>query len=106
MIDKTIAALREFPDYEKETEMDVGTWTRRPHFGESSGNAMQRELQTIAMNRIQFSIAGGGDFAARAVVSVLEGYTRYRLTDSNTFMADAGQLLELRRLIQETIDFL
>lgn len=67
---------------------------------------MQREPQTIAMNRIQFSIADGGDFEAHAVVSVFEGYARHRLTDSNRFMVDARQLLELRRLIQETIDFL
>lgn len=106
MIDRTLAALRGFPDYERETETDVGTWTRRPHFGEPAGDAMQRELQTIATNRIRFSISGGGDFQARAVISVYEGYARYRLADSNTFTADDGQLLELRRLIQETIDFL
>ena len=58
------------------------------------------------MNRIRFSNVGGGDFQARVVVSVFEGYTRYRLADSNAFTADAGQLVELRRLIQETIDFL
>ena len=87
-IDKTLVALRNFPDYEKQTGMEIGSWTLRPPY------------QNPSVGRILFSVEGGGAFLPRAYLAVIVGYSRHSLSDSNVLSGDAKQLVQLKELIQ------